>query len=115
MLIEVWLTTEESQYDPRYVPYNAFHDWFQTDEAGHYEATTPKPGHYGIISLNYHVNAQDHCPLIVQLVFIDDPGLRDTVWRSGRPIKLGLEQRESAGSIVRGPIDIVMPVPTSGP
>src|SRR5262245_60864273 len=39
--IEVWLTTEENRYDPHFPPYNAFHDWFHTDETGHYEATTP--------------------------------------------------------------------------
>jgi hypothetical protein len=113
--IEVWWAAQESQYDPRYLPYNAFHDWFRTDEVGHYEATTPKPGHYELIHLYYRANDQDNCPLRMQLFFIDTPTLGDGAWVSGRLMKLGLKQKKLAGPILGGPIDVVLPVPPPEP
>jgi hypothetical protein len=109
--VEVSLVVKESYYPP----YNAFHAWFQTDETGYYEATIPKPGHYGIIYLYYRANDQDNCLLTIQLFFIDDAALDDTALVSSSLMKLGLEQAEIAGSVLQGPIDIVLSVPPPKP
>jgi protocatechuate 3,4-dioxygenase beta subunit len=109
--IEVWLVAQETQYDPNYPPYNAFHDWFQTDKAGHYEATTPKPGHSGIIYLHYRANDQDECPLTIQLFFVDDSTLGDTASVSSGLMK----QTEITSSVLQGPIDVVLSVPSPKP
>jgi hypothetical protein len=103
--IKVWLFVQES-YQP---PYRIFYDRVQTDQAGRYEATVPKPDHSGIIYLHYQANDQAHCPLKMQLFFLNNPTLGGGV--SERLIKLGLAQGDPAGSVLRGPIDVVLSIP----
>jgi hypothetical protein len=111
-LIEVLLVAQESQYDPAYPPYHVFHDWFQADAAGRYKATLPKPDDEGIIHLYYRTNYQDDCPLKLQLLVIDEATLSESRSIFPELRRFGLGQKAPAGPLLRGPIDVVLPVPS---
>jgi protocatechuate 3,4-dioxygenase beta subunit len=121
-LLEVLLLPQETQYDPQYPPYNAFHDWFQTDASGRYEATMPKPDNYGIIHLHYRANSQDNCPLKLRLLFLDASAQGEASLSRMKRVPQGLlppssltpmkmARVEPAGTKLGGPIDVVLPVP----
>jgi protocatechuate 3,4-dioxygenase beta subunit len=121
-LLEVLLVPQETQYDPHYPPYNAFHDWFQTDAAGRYRATLPKPSDYGIIYLHYWANFQDDCPLKLRLFFSNVSAQSEGSFSRmeavpPRPLppsslmQMIMARVEPAGSRLEGPIDVILSVP----
>jgi hypothetical protein len=92
------------------VPHSAFHQGFHTDEAGRYKATIPKPDQYGLIYLHYRAHDQAECPLTMQLFFLANPTAGHSPRVSDRMMTLGLAQRDPPGLVLRGPVDIVLPV-----
>jgi protocatechuate 3,4-dioxygenase beta subunit len=101
--IEVWPESMRSQYPP-YSPYERF----QTDGTGQYEVSIPRPDRDKLNYIHYWVSYPNSCPLLIEVNFIPDPAPGDPL--SVFP-ELGLEQTEMAGSILRGSIDIVLPIP----
>jgi len=106
--IDMWQSNREGQASPYFPPYHIFHERFPTDAAGHYEFTIQKSELYDIIQLHYRVRDQAHCPLTLQLLLVTEPNLTNTLLTLpplGKP----------AGPLLRGPIDIVLPVPSLEP
>ena len=116
VLIEVWQAPAESltPNHPEALRY-AFYGWARTDAAGHYKTTILMPGQGAILPLYYRVRYQNRCPLGQQLFLVDDEaGLAD-ISLASTLAKLGLAQGEPAGPLLRGPVDIVLPVPLPDP
>jgi hypothetical protein len=126
-LIEVWPGADDSPDRPEYPSY-LFRNQILTDNAGQYEFSTLKPGRYGIAYFYYQVSYQDDCPVALKLFFVDDPaqgaaafpqmkqGPYDSVPTSSLMLtKANLVQVEPVGPLLRGPVDIVLPVPPPGP
>jgi hypothetical protein len=122
-LIEVWPGVDNSPDRPEYPSY-LFRDQILTDNAGHYEFSTLKPGRYGIAYFYYQVSYQDDCPVALKLFFVDDPAQTAAAFPEMKrgphaPVptsslmlmKVDLTQVEPVGPLLRGPVDIVLPVP----
>jgi len=122
-LIEVWPNTYDSPENPQYPPY-LFRGQMHADAAGHYEFTTVKPGHHSQVYLYYQVRYQDDCQVGLKLFFVDDPAQGAAAFPRMKQVpqapaptsslmlmKVGLAQVKPAGPLLRGPVDLVLPVP----
>jgi hypothetical protein len=109
--VDIWLAPARSQEAPYYPLANMFYKRFQTDGTGQYQVTIPEPDRYNLDQVRYWVNDPNDCRLLIELTFILESAPGDPASASPKPMKLGQAQTEIAGSILRGPIDIVLPVP----
>jgi len=109
VLIEVSQTSPERQMNPR-APSSIFRDYNITDAVGHYDFTMVKPDRYNLIYLYYRARDLNYCPLTLQLFLVDEPALDDAS-TSLNFIKFDLSQVNASGPLLRGPVDIVLPVP----
>jgi len=109
-LIKVWPAIPEKQYDPRLPPY-LFRGQIRTDAAGHYQFTTLKPDHYDIIYFYYQVRYQNYCPLAMKLFVVVESAQGDVLQDSLTFTELGLMPAEPAGPLLRGSVDLVLPIP----
>lgn len=125
-LIKVWPATDGNPENSQYPPY-LFRGQILTDAVGHYEFTTLKPGHYGIVYLYYRVRYQDDCLIGLKLFFVDDPAQAIASFPQMKQVphapvptsspmlrKANLAQVELASPLLRGPIDLVLPVSPPG-
>jgi hypothetical protein len=105
-------TARQSQDDSRFPPHYALQ---RTNEAGQYEFIIYK--HHELRQLDYEVSYQDVCLLVLHLVFIDDPAPGDGSPASSPTSALTSMNPEMKLSsvLLRGPLDIVLPVPPPGP
>jgi hypothetical protein len=83
----------------------------QTDRAGQYDVTIPRPDRHELNQVRYWVSDANDCPLLIELTFIPEPTPGNAASAFPKLMKSGLAPTETAGSILRGPIDIVLPVP----
>ena len=87
-----------------------FQAWARTDASGHFEAAVLRPSHGTILPFYYRIRYQNGCPLGLQLFLVDEEtGLTNSALPSTLA-KLGLAQGEPASPLLRGPVDMALPV-----
>jgi hypothetical protein len=106
-----------------------FRERLMTDAAGRYQFTMPKSRRFDIIYFYYRVRYQTYCPIAVQLFLIYKPVQAKASSMSFPPMKRvphtplptslsmlvesGLIQ-EAGSVLLRGPVDVVLPVSPPG-
>jgi catechol 1,2-dioxygenase len=117
-LIEIWQTDAKGRYS-RAGDYT-FRAQLRTDEAGRYQFTTLKPGHFQVdchflpAHIHYKISYQDRRPLFASLYFEGDPYLAGALLVTPRLIKPLERREEPEGPVLYTTFDVILPaVPAS--
>jgi hypothetical protein len=78
-----------------------------TDEAGHYDFATTQLTRSERSYLHYKITYRDYCPLFIDLHLVLEP--------RPKPAKHTVANVEITGLVLRGPVDMVLPVPPPKP
>lgn len=118
VLLEIWQTDAKGRYSRG--SSHAFRAQFRTDEAGRYQFTTIKPGHFQVdchflpAHIHYKISYLERRPLFASLYFEGDPYLSGPLLVTPRLIK-SLERQEGPdGPVLQTTFDVILPaVPSS--
>jgi catechol 1,2-dioxygenase len=113
VLLEVWQTDANGHYSQ--ADNYAFRAQMYTDEAGHYQFTTIKPGYFQVdcqflpAHIHYKITYADRRPLFASLYFEGDPYLAGALLITPRLIKPLEEHLSQEGPVLQTSFDLTLP------